>query len=64
MVLRWVAAAFLITEENFCRIQDFRDLCILKAKLENKVALDFSQAAALFFWPATLKAFFLKQRLH
>jgi transposase-like protein len=46
MVLRWVAAAFLATEKNFRRIQGFRDLWMLKAKLENEVALDLRQAAA------------------
>lgn len=46
MVLRWVAAAFLATEKNFRRIQGFRDLWMLKAKLENEVGLDLRQAAA------------------
>jgi transposase-like protein len=46
MVLRWVAAAFLATEKNFRRILGYRDLWMLKAKLENEVALDFRQAAA------------------
>jgi putative transposase len=46
MVLRWVAAAFLETEKNFRRIQGFRDLWMLKAKLENEVGLDLRQAAA------------------
>jgi hypothetical protein len=40
MVLRWAAAAFLETEKNFRRIQGYRDLWMLKAKLENEVALD------------------------
>ena len=40
MVLRWVAAAFLQTEKNFRRIQSFRDLWMLKAKLESEVALE------------------------
>lgn len=46
MVLRWVAAAFLATEKNFRRIQGFRDLWMLKAKLENEVGLDLRQAVA------------------
>jgi putative transposase len=46
MVLRWVAAAFLATEKNFHRIQGYRDLWMLKAKLENGVGLDLCQAAA------------------
>jgi hypothetical protein len=46
MVPRWVAAAFLATEKNFRRIQGFHDLWMLKAKLENEVALDWRQAAA------------------
>jgi transposase-like protein len=46
MVLRWVAAAFLETEKNFRRILGYRDLWMLKAKLENEVALDSKQKAA------------------
>jgi putative transposase len=46
MVLRWVAAAFLATEKNFRRIQGFRDLWMLKAKLESEVALDSKPMAA------------------
>jgi putative transposase len=46
MVLRWVAAAFLATEKNFRRIQGYRDLWMLKAKLDNEVALDSKQKAA------------------
>jgi len=46
MVLRWVGAAFLETEKNFRRIQGFRDLWMLKAKLENEVVLDPNQKAA------------------
>jgi hypothetical protein len=34
MVLRWAAAAFLITEKNFRKIQGYRDLWMLKAVLE------------------------------
>ena len=40
------AAASLATEKNFRRIQGFRDLWMLKAKLENEVALDSNQMAA------------------
>lgn len=46
MVLRWVAAAFLATEKNFRRIQGYRDLWMLKAKLDNELALDSKQKAA------------------
>jgi len=46
MVLRWVAAAFLQTEKNFRRIQSFRDLWMLKAKLESEVALESKPMAA------------------
>jgi transposase-like protein len=46
MVLRWVAAAFLATEKNFRRIQGYRDLWMLKAKLDNEVVLDSKQKAA------------------
>ncbi len=34
MVLRWAAAAFLLTEKSFRRIQGYRDLWMLKAVLE------------------------------
>ncbi len=34
MVLRWAAAAFLITERNFRKIQGYRDLWTLKAVLD------------------------------
>jgi len=33
MVLRWAAAAFLITEKSFRKIQGYRDLWMLKAVL-------------------------------
>jgi len=46
MVLRWVAAAFLETENNFRRILGYRDLWMLKAKLDNEVALDSKPKAA------------------
>jgi hypothetical protein len=35
MVLRWAAAAFLMTEKNFRKIQGHRDLWMLKAALES-----------------------------
>lgn len=35
MVLRWAAAAFLITEKNFRKIQGYRDLWMLKAVLHS-----------------------------
>ncbi len=34
MVLRWAAAAFLITEKSFRKIQGYRDLWMLKAALD------------------------------
>jgi len=34
MVLRWAAAAFLMTEKSFRKIQGYRDLWMLKAALE------------------------------
>lgn len=46
MVLRWVAAAFLATEKKFRLIPGHHDLWMLKAKLENGVALDLQEAAA------------------
>ena len=46
MVLRWAAAAFLATEKNFRRILGYRDLWMLKVKLENEVVLDSKQKAA------------------
>lgn len=46
MVLRWVAAAFLATEKKFRLIPGYHDLWMLKAKLENGVALDLQEAAA------------------
>jgi putative transposase len=33
MVLRWAAAALLMTEKNFRRIMGYQDLCVLKAAL-------------------------------
>ncbi len=46
MVRRWVAAAFLAAEKNFRRIQGYRDLWMLKDRLENEVALDSKPRAA------------------
>ena len=46
MARRWVAAAFPATEKNFRRILGYRDLWMLKAKLENEVVLDSEQEAA------------------
>jgi hypothetical protein len=43
MGLRWVAAAFLETEKNFRRILGYRDLWMLKVKLDNQVVLDSKQ---------------------
>ena len=40
MVLRWAAAALLMTEQNFRRIMGYRDLWMLKAALdENQTSL-------------------------
>jgi len=40
MVLRWAAAALLMTEQNFRRIMGYRDLWMLKAALdENQISL-------------------------
>ena len=39
MVLRWAAAALLMTEQNFRRIMGHRDLWMLKAALGRKEAL-------------------------
>lgn len=36
MVLRWAAAALLMTEQNFRRIMGYRDLWMLKAALDEK----------------------------
>lgn len=40
MVLRWVAATFLITTKNFHRILGYRFFCMLNTKLENEVVFD------------------------
>jgi hypothetical protein len=40
------AAAFVATEKNFRRILGYRDLLMLKAKLENEVVLNSKQEAA------------------
>ncbi len=36
MVLRWAAAAFLITEKSFRKIQGYHDLWMLKAVLDQR----------------------------
>lgn len=46
MVLRWVACAFLTTEKNFRRIQGYRDLWMLKAKLQSHIPFDDKERAA------------------
>ena len=38
MVLRWAAAAWLLTEKNFRKIMGYRDLWMLKAVLDEKHA--------------------------
>ena len=40
MVLRWVATAFLQIEKHFRRIQGYRDLWMLKAKLRDEITVD------------------------
>ena len=40
MVLRWAASAFLETEKNFRKIQGYRDLWMLQAKLKDDVTGD------------------------
>ncbi len=37
MVLRWAASAFLETEKSFRKIQGYRDLWMLQAKLKDHV---------------------------
>jgi transposase-like protein len=39
MVLRWAAAALLMTEQNFRKIMGYRDLWMLKAALDRKEVL-------------------------
>jgi hypothetical protein len=46
MVLRWVASAFLAVEESFRRIQGYRDLWMLKARLESDSTLEAKEEAA------------------
>ena len=46
MVLRWVASAFLETEKHFRRIQGYRDLWMLKAKLRDEVTVDRKEKVA------------------
>ena len=46
MVLRWAASAFLQTEKSFRKIQGFRDLWMLQAKLKDRVTGDDSSKVA------------------
>lgn len=46
MVLRWAASAFLQTEKSFRKIQGFRDLWMLQAKLNDRVTGDDSSKVA------------------
>jgi len=46
MVLRWVASAFLAVEESFRRILGYRDLWMLKARLESDYAIEAKEEAA------------------
>ena len=40
MVLRWAAAALLMTEQNFLRIMGYRDVWMLESALGRKKAAD------------------------
>jgi transposase-like protein len=46
MVLRWVASAFLAAEQSFRRIQGYRDLWMLKARLAGDITLEAKENAA------------------
>ena len=46
MVLRWAASTFLETETHFRRIQGYRDLWMLKAKLRDEVTVDRKEKVA------------------
>jgi putative transposase len=46
MVLRWVASAFLAAEKSFRRIQGYRDLWMLKARLESDISLEAKDKVA------------------
>jgi hypothetical protein len=46
MVLRWVASAFLAAEQSFRRIQGYRDLWMLKARLAGDITLEAKEKAA------------------
>jgi hypothetical protein len=45
MLLHWAAAAFLITEKSFRRLQGYRDLWMLKAVLDEKLVAAERQVA-------------------
>ena len=46
MVLRWAAAAYTVTEENFRKILGYRSLWILKARLDEDTESDRREAIA------------------
>jgi len=46
MVLRWVTSAFLAAEKSFRRIQGYRDLWMLKARLESDISLEAKDKVA------------------
>jgi hypothetical protein len=46
MVMRWAASALLAAEKKFRRIQGYRDLWILKAKLEDHLVEEVVREAA------------------
>ena len=45
MVVRWAAAALLMTEQNFRKIMGYRDLWTLKAALDHNEVLVHQQVA-------------------
>ena len=46
MVMRWAASALLAAEKKFRRIQGYRDLWMLKAKLEDHLSAEEIREAA------------------
>ena len=46
MVLRWAATSFLTAEKSFRKIQGYRDLWMLQAKLSDRVTGDDSSNVA------------------
>jgi hypothetical protein len=46
MVLRWLTSAYMATEENFRRIQGYKDLWMLEAALNGAKKRDNPQEVA------------------